>query len=65
MSYFFCVDLFHDKKPNMKTCLFDGCNNPIFSNGYCKRHQYMRTDVKKPNGIVFRHVKQRSEKKEY
>jgi hypothetical protein len=26
----------------MKTCAAEGCNNPVFSNSYCKYHQYMR-----------------------
>lgn len=29
-----------------KTCKCEGCNNPVFSNLYCQRHQYMRTDEK-------------------
>jgi len=29
-----------------KTCLKESCNNPIFSKGYCKFHQYLRKDVK-------------------
>lgn len=30
----------------MKTCLFDGCSNPVYSHSYCKYHQYARTDGK-------------------
>ena len=27
-----------------KSCLEDGCNNPRFGKGYCRNHQYKRTD---------------------
>lgn len=30
----------------MKICNADNCNNPVFGGGYCKYHQYMRTDKK-------------------
>ena len=30
----------------MKTCLVDGCSFPRFGSGYCKRHQYLRTNKK-------------------
>jgi len=30
----------------MKTCLVNGCSLPRFGSGYCKRHQYLRTDKK-------------------
>lgn len=30
----------------MKQCFFDGCNRNIFSNLYCRVHQYLRTDDK-------------------
>lgn len=33
-----------------KPCTVDDCNNPRFAQGYCKRHQSLRTD-KKPKGI--------------
>lgn len=29
-----------------KTCKSEGCNNPVFSKGYCKYHQNQRTDEK-------------------
>lgn len=32
-----------------KTCLCEDCNNPRFSKGYCKYHQWMRTDKKSPS----------------
>jgi len=34
-----------------KICKKEGCNNPVFSTGYCKYHQYLRTDKKKPKSI--------------
>ena len=33
-----------------KPCTVDGCSNPRFAKGYCKRHQSLRTD-KKPKGL--------------
>lgn len=30
-----------------KPCIIDGCNYPRFGKGYCKKHQYLRTDIKK------------------
>jgi hypothetical protein len=30
----------------MKLCQEDGCNYKVFSHGYCKIHQWKRTDVK-------------------
>lgn len=30
----------------MKQCLFEPCTFDSFSNGYCQRHQYLRTDDK-------------------
>ena len=30
----------------MRACHHSTCMNPIFSNGYCKNHQYLRTDSK-------------------
>jgi len=29
-----------------KTCNTEGCNNPVFSTGFCSWHQSMRTDSK-------------------
>lgn len=34
-----------------KPCTVDNCNNPRFAKGYCKNHQYLRTDKKKPKPI--------------
>ena len=39
-----------------KTCNHNGCNNPVFSTGYCKYHQYLRTD-KKFKGLAKRAMK--------
>lgn len=47
----------------MKTCLFDGCDLPVFSHGYCKRHQHIRTDDKKPKQTSFKPYNPRSIKK--
>jgi hypothetical protein len=30
----------------MKQCSVEGCTNPVFGKGYCKYHQYHRTDLK-------------------
>jgi hypothetical protein len=30
----------------MKACHHSYCLNPVFSNGFCKNHQYLRTDSK-------------------
>lgn len=30
----------------MKKCKKDNCNSPVFSNGYCKIHHYLRSDDK-------------------
>jgi len=35
----------------MKICNKEGCENPVFGGGYCKYHQYLRTDKKKPKPI--------------
>ena len=32
----------------MKTCKYENCNNPVFSHGYCRAHQWARQDDKKP-----------------
>lgn len=32
-----------------KTCNKDGCDYPVFGKGFCKSHQYLRTDKKKKN----------------
>jgi len=29
-----------------KVCAINGCNNPVFGKGFCKKHQYLRTDKK-------------------
>lgn len=31
----------------MKICNVDGCNSPVFGKGYCRYHQYLRTDTKR------------------
>lgn len=35
-----------------KPCSKEDCNNPRFSKGYCKWHQYLRTDKKKPKRYI-------------
>ena len=47
----------------MKVCLVDGCEMGVFGKGYCKRHQFMRTD--KTNKRDFRAVEPRSLIKPY
>ena len=44
----------------MKTCKKDNCNNPVFSQGYCKFHQWCRTDKKKPKKIKHKITKEYS-----
>lgn len=46
----------------MKTCKADNCHYPVFSNGYCKSHQYKRGKVK-PIAKISR--KRRKESKAY
>lgn len=43
-----------------KPCTVDGCGYPRFAKGYCRTHQYLRTDKKKPKPI-----KARSDKYQY
>ncbi len=31
----------------MKTCKYKECSNPVFSSGYCRIHQWARTDKKR------------------
>lgn len=31
-----------------KQCKFEGCTYPVFSNGYCRNHQWCRQDKNKP-----------------
>lgn len=31
----------------MKICKIENCNSFVFGKGYCKVHQYLRTDIKK------------------
>lgn len=45
----------------MKQCLFDGCCHNQFGGGYCKLHQYKRTD--KPKQTKIKPVRTRSFKK--
>jgi len=53
----------------MKQCSSEGCDNPIFSNDYCKWHQHMRTDKKWLKTILKQHkkgntkIKSKSEKR--
>lgn len=35
----------------MKTCQSEDCSNYVFSKGFCKWHQNLRTDKKKPKSI--------------
>jgi hypothetical protein len=39
-----------------KTCKYPGCTYPVFGGGYCRAHQWKRTD-KKPKPIAKRAVK--------
>jgi len=32
----------------MKLCKVEGCCNPVWGKGYCKYHQYLRTDISTP-----------------
>ena len=32
----------------MKLCKVEGCSNPVWGKGYCKYHQYLRTDISTP-----------------
>lgn len=34
-----------------KVCQKDGCSYNVFGKGYCRYHQYMRTDKKKPKPL--------------
>lgn len=38
----------------MKTCARNGCNNPVFSNLYCRKDQWMRKDQKYINSKRFK-----------
>jgi len=42
----------------MKACHHSTCMNPVFSNGYCKNHQYLRTDSKYLSKLAERKFKQ-------
>lgn len=37
-----------------KPCTVEGCNQPRFAKGFCKNHQGLRTDGKKPKPIIKR-----------
>lgn len=39
-----------------KPCTVDGCSQPRWAKGFCKRHQSLRTDGKKPKPIKARSV---------
>lgn len=47
-----------------KQCDKDGCNNNRFGGGYCKYHQYLRTD-KKQKRLPFKSAKRIEEDKLY
>lgn len=36
----------------MKKCQLEKCSYNVFSKGYCKIHQYLRTDPKKPKKSI-------------
>jgi hypothetical protein len=40
-----------------KTCKKEGCNNPVFSTGFCNSHQYLRTDDKWLNKKTIKTIK--------
>lgn len=40
-----------------KTCQHEGCNNPVFSNGYCSWHQSDRTDKKYLKSLLKKYQK--------
>lgn len=44
-----------------KVCSSENCSNPVFSHEFCRNHQYLRTDSKKPKAIS----KMSSKKREY
>ena len=46
-----------------KTCLKEGCTNPVFAKGYCKWHQYMRTDKKSKAKKIPKRLKPVSDKR--
>jgi hypothetical protein len=35
-----------------KPCTVDDCSNPRFAKGFCKYHQQLRTDKKKPKNYI-------------
>lgn len=47
----------------MKICLVETCNYHVFGKGYCKNHQYLRTD-KKPKPIPKMSPKKKEHMKE-
>jgi hypothetical protein len=55
----------------MKTCSADGCSNPVFSNLYCKYHQYLRRRrggdqyISKPRTSIPKESAKRKEEKKY
>lgn len=38
--------------PMAKECKLPYCHNPVFSHSYCKAHQYLRQDSKKPRPLA-------------
>lgn len=49
----------------MKICLFEPCDFESFSNGYCRRHQHLRTDDKWLNKTINKTVEPQSPIKPY
>lgn len=45
-----------------KTCIVPGCSSLVFGKGYCRRHQFLRTDVSQPKRNTAR-IKQYSVKR--
>lgn len=47
-----------------KPCKYENCNYPVWAKGYCKSHQYLRTD-KKPTKLKHETEKRGKENLEY
>jgi len=45
-----------------KPCTVDNCSNPRFAKGYCKIHQYLRTDKKKPKPLKSKPIIKKKDK---
>lgn len=48
-----------------KTCTADNCSYPVWGKGFCRNHQYMRTDNKKPKKPKFRSAKEQDRLNNY